>query len=252
MDLLQNYITPADGERTVRTYCCTYYKSSGFETNGYLGITNKRVIFQALSTTGKEKNIIQSEVPISDVSGISSYKGFYSNPSYILRAILITIIAIGLSMSLFGAMRYSMDDFTALGWIFGIGAIVGTYFLSFTSIWRAPVAGVAVAAFFNLGRGTFYSSGNGFATFLAIAASVYTLFCIEKYSRRPTFSLAINSKGGSSTPIVISAAKGLNAALGKGLNAEPAQDADVLLNEIGAVIMDIQMMGDYGIAKWSK
>jgi hypothetical protein len=65
--------------------------------------------------------------------------------------------------------------------------------------------------------------------------------------------LAICSKGGSSTPISISGASGIgifNASAGKALNAEPADEAEPMLKELGAIIMDIQTLGDIGIAKW--
>jgi hypothetical protein len=44
----------------------------------------------------------------------------------------------------------------------------------------------------------------------------------------------------------------LNISAGKSLNAEPAEDAEEMLKELGALILDIQMLGDYGIDKWKK
>ena len=75
MDLLAGNVTPAEGESTVRTYQCTYYreKSLGLKSGGFLGITNKRVIFQASGNTPSGRTLIQSEVPIADVSGINSF-----------------------------------------------------------------------------------------------------------------------------------------------------------------------------------
>ena len=91
------------------------------------------------------------------------------------------------------------------------------------------------------------------AFLLAFGMFIYTLFCMLWYARRPTFSLAISSKGGSDTPISISGASGMglfNVSAGKALTAEPAEDAELMLEQLGAVILDIQMLGDMGINKW--
>lgn len=93
----------------------------------------------------------------------------------------------------------------------------------------------------------------GLSFFFAFIMGIYALFCIFWYARRPTFSLAISSKGGSDTPISISGASGLglfSVSAGKALTAEPAADAELMLQELGAVILDIQMLGDMGINKW--
>ena len=84
-------------------------------------------------------------------------------------------------------------------------------------------------------------------------AIIYTLYCIVWYARRPTFAIAISSKGGSDTPISISGASGwgiFDVSAGRALTAEPVADAEPMLKELGAVILDIQMLGDMGIDKW--
>jgi hypothetical protein len=36
----------------------------------------------------------------------------------------------------------------------------------------------------------------------------------------------------------------------RALNAEPAKDTEQMLSELGALILDIQKMGDFGVEKW--
>lgn len=264
MDLIQTNITPADGEHSVRTYCCTYYKSKllGLETNGYLGVTNKRVIFQAVGSSVSGRNVIQSEVPVADVSGISSFKGIYFSITHLLSAFLVTVFFAVLA---FGLLTYlsmavdSYDGYKVIAWIIAIAALVGSFLVQVKSIWRPVLAGVSVAGFVSLSGSLFsffgFGSSPDFTIFLAAIALIYALVCVFWYSRRPTFSLSINSKGGSSTPIAISSASGLGlltVSAGKSLNAEPAQDAELMLKELGALILDIQMMGDYGVSKWTQ
>ena len=70
--ILGQSLVPAEEEQTVKTYHCTSFKSRllGLSAEGYLEVTNKRVIFQA---TGGD-SLIHSEVPIEEVSGISIFK----------------------------------------------------------------------------------------------------------------------------------------------------------------------------------
>jgi hypothetical protein len=63
--------------------------------------------------------------------------------------------------------------------------------------------------------------------------------------------LSINSKGGSNTPINIAGAGG--SSLGRAalaLEAEPASGADQAVRELGALILDIQQRGEFGVEKW--
>ena len=162
MDLISNNVVPADGERSVRTYCCTYYKSKilGFETNGYLGVTNKRVIFQAVSDSVSGKNVIQSEVPIADVSGINSFKGIYFSLLSLLDALIVTGALGVVFFGLLTTIAMSIDSYTTfqvIAWIAAVGAMIGSFFVSVKSIWRPVLAGICVSSFFSLSSGFFSS-----------------------------------------------------------------------------------------------
>src|SRR3990172_2313040 len=145
-DLLKDKITPAEGEVSVRTYYCTYYLSRllGLEAWGYLGITNKRVIFQALGTSNAGSSVIQSELPIADVSGISSYKGTFFSFGHLATAFAaawIAAITVFMLTALFGTIvitlivRYSQSIelssnsyvvLQVIGWILGIGGALAS------------------------------------------------------------------------------------------------------------------------------
>lgn len=286
-DLLEDRITPAEGEVSVRTYYCTYYLSRllGLEAAGYLGVTNKRVIFQALGTSNAGNSVIQSELPISDVSGISSYKGTFFSfrhlaaaffASSITGAVVSSLAAIIAVAIIALIVKYRPDvklntnsslTLEAIGWVLGIGALVISFSIARQSLWRTILAATSSAGF-GVAGGTGLIAGfitsflvkndtasirAGLSLFFAFVTGIYILFCMLWYARRPTFSLAISSKGGSDTPISISSASGLglfSVSAGKALSAEPAPDAELMLQELGAVILDVQMLGDMGISKW--
>jgi len=265
-DLLRENVTPAEGEMSVRAYHCTYYQSRplGLKATGYLAVTNKRVIFQALGKSSAGLSVIQSEVPIADVSGINSYKGTYFSFGHLLWAFVlatfVTFLMLTMLPILGSSIDMSYDTYQGLIWVLAIAFAAGSFFVPNKLILRTVLAAASAGtlnalATRSLFSGFFggYGGGGGWEMLVVGALGIYTLICIGFYSRRPTFSLSIGSKGGSSTPINISGATGFgifDVAAGKALTAEPAEEAESMLKELGAVILDIQTLGDFGINKW--
>ena len=71
---------------------------------------------------------------------------------------------------------------------------------------------------------------------------------------KKTFVLAIYAA--NSNPSSINIGMGAVSALGNGavmsLAANPTSETDVMMKEVGAMILDIQTHGDYAIEKWKK
>lgn len=70
-----------------------------------------------------------------------------------------------------------------------------------------------------------------------------------------TFSLQIASKSSQGKGITIMGASGITLfrsddTPGSAIIAKPAEDAELIARDIGALIMDIQQLGDLGIKKW--
>mgnify|MGYP000083850876 CR=1 FL=1 len=262
--LIQDSITPAEGEASVRAYHCTYYKSIllGLSASGYLEVTNKRVIFQARGESSAGTSIIHSEVPVADVSGISTYKGTYFSIGHFLAAFIVSFIAFSLVPVVVAQTVRDNDMLIYTKWGIALLGFVGSFFVSKQSIWRCVLVSSSASALLTVGSSFlsflggifgFGRSGSDWSILLGFAMIIYVLICLFWYARRPTFSLSVNSKGGLSTPINISGATGIgifDVAAGKALTAEPAEEAEKLLKELGAVVLDIQTLGDLGISKW--
>lgn len=277
-DILQEEVTPAEDERTVRTYLCTYHHSRllNIKAHGRLAVTNKRVIFRAFGTSSSGPSIIQSEIPIENVSGIQSFKGtFFSLKHFvgiILLSSLISFLA-GSLVTLLGTNNESVSK--ALGWVFGLASLGFSFFLSNKSIWRSVLIFTSAALIGATGSGTLINiikstlnplaglllgmqtkpdAGLYFIALLVITIEIFGFIVAFKYSRRPNFSLLINSTGGGNAPITISGGGAglISPTASKALSAEPARDSEQMLAELGALILDIQKMGDFGIEKWSR
>ena len=258
--ILGERLVPAEAEQTVKTYHCTSFKSRllGIVAEGYLEVTNKRVVFQA---TGGN-SLIHSEVPIEEVSGISLFKGNYFSFMHFLAAFLLAILLGGLLTTILSAvfgLIGSWDAMAVMSWLVAIGAGAASFAVARDKIWRAVLAGTSATAFASIGGASFLGglfgggAGSALALPLALIVGIYALVCAVWYAIRKTMSLAISAKGGSNTPIAIAGAGGgsaLYSGAARALEAEPAGDAEAVMKELGALIMDIQQRGDFGIDKW--
>lgn len=203
--ILGQSVTPCEGEVSIKSYQCTQFNSRvfGLKANGFLEVTNKRLLFQALGKGMNGYSVIHSEVAISDVSEIKIYKGNSFN-------ILMLIIGIILSI--------------------GVAALVKT-FLSFAM------------------------DSGGVGSFLALLIFAGGVYWFYINSKKEAFSLVINSKGGSGNVVYIAGLSpfgGSNSVASKALEALPAQDSELVFKEIGAVVLDIQNIGENAIEKWKK
>ena len=273
--LIHGVLASAEGEDTVRTYHCTTLSSRllSLKAEGHLVITNKRVIFYASGSSYGGNSVLQSEVPIADVSGISSYKGTYFSLGRLLTALVVSflgaILFTAITTLLTGVLGIGLRNAGAsalIGLVLPIGSLVVSFFVPRNSLWRSVLAAYGALLLAGLGGVGFVVSLGGslfgrsdisglgaILTILAPIAGIYVLVCCFWYARREAVSLAVGSKGGSSTPIAISGLSGFglfNAAALKALTAEPASDAEKMIKELGAVITDIQTLGDLGIQKW--
>ncbi|TDE15205.1 hypothetical protein [Dyadobacter psychrotolerans] len=196
-------ITPSEGEQSVKSYQCTEFVSRffGINSKGYLEVTNKRLLFQALGQNIRGWSVIHKEVSISEVSDIKIYKGSTFNLLLFIAGILL-------------------DLFVSTVVYRGVG--------SFTS--------------------------DGFGMFFAIGAFAYGAYLVYIWCKKQAFSLIINTKGGTGNVVYLAGISPFNtgnsAASRALIYTKPGADTEIMLREIGAVILDVQNLGDYAIEKW--
>lgn len=278
--IIPNYVAPGEGEKQIRQYHCTHLHSKllGIKADGVLAITNKRIIFHATGSSVSGTSIIQSEIPMEDVSGISVYKGTCFSLKYVILGFAVILIFSGLFSTILSLFSIVSSSFaTAMWWLCGFGGAIGAISLSksnkYQSIGGLIFASLASASFsvltgssiMNTLNGSFLSSYSsygsnsnaalsGLTVLLMLASSVMGLVLLFLFAKRITMSLAIGSKGGANAPILISGMGGLglaNSAAPKALESEPTEETDQMISELGALILDIQALGDFGIAKWT-
>ena len=196
-------ITPSEGEQSVRSYQCTEYISRFFGVNakGYLEVTNKRLLFQALGQSLSGWSVVHKEVAITEISDIKIYKGSTFNLLFFILGILITIF---------------------------------------------------ITTVVNRGVGLITSESVG--VILALGTFCYGIYFVYQSSKKQAFSLIINTKGGTGNVVYLAGISPFNtgnsAASRALIYTKPGADVEIMLREIGAVIIDVQNMGDDAIMKW--
>ena len=271
-------------EQVVRTYTCTrnrrWFNPPSF---GYLTVTNKRVVFHSASETLSGRSLLLSEMPLDDVAGLSTYDGLSINwlifalfaiGSYLVTSVvastpfrflvtyevglllLVPFVAIWLlSGSLLSeeakrrvfqtiddlrvSERQVSRDLQPYVPYTCIAACVGLAVIAWRIVFNSPLAYTTPVAA------------------LLLLLAVYGFIFITLFGRQQTFSLVIGSKTTKGSGILVPG-NSFNPFFGQSSSAwqfqspSPGADASQVVRELGALVMDIQQLGDLGIEKWKR
>ena len=177
----------AEGEKLVRQYQCADIKMP--RCQGFLKVTNKRIVFQAQSANSR----IEKEVSLESVSGLDCYYGLNINVGLMAMALVMFFAAIFMFTSPYG--RYM----SGYGVIFLLGAVAAGFFAVRKAFMLSIFSTAANGSPISIGQGAKTLAGNG-----------------------AVFALA----------------------------SKPTMETDRMLNEIGALVHDLQAMGDHAVEKW--
>jgi tetratricopeptide (TPR) repeat protein len=281
--LIDNHLTPAEGEIVVRSYHCTtlspVFAFIGLKTNGYLTVTNKRVVYFAegsslFGATGNSK--YYDEVPLADIANLSLRKGTRFSFLRLLAGLLfgqipaaiVMVLLSWLMLMLEGAAGGSNPYLLRFGVFLQLAAAIMLVFRSLSvpreSIVRLMLAAGGAALVLSVpafalahGRGLplLPSAYQTVLSILSIPTICYWLWCLYWFIRREYFIMFIRSKTNWPPAIGIVGVswwRHINVTAGLACWMAPAIDTDALFKELGAMVTDMQTLGDMGIQKWQK
>lgn len=271
------------GERIVRTYKCISLKRWFVPpTVGYLTVTNKRVVFHSSGRSITGKSLLLSEMPLEDVAGIRVYEGLSINwllflivtgmaywltqgivallPSFLISywfALLLMLPAAFIWLMRTNILSRAFKDqiLDIVGSIVDRGAETPPDLESYYTFARIPFyLGLAILGW-RLAFSSELGLGASFAPFLILLA-IYAYIFMDLVGRRSSFTIQIGSKTAKDTGIFIPGDSfnflpGRETTALQGLGARPAEDAGRVIRELGALVMDMQQLGDHAIQKWS-
>lgn len=279
--IIDNHLSPAEGEVVVRTYHCTnispVFSLIGLKTDGYLTVTNKRLVYfaEGSSVYGAAGNSkLYNEVPIADVANLSLSKGTRFSFLRLLcglwfgqiPAAIVTLILSGVMSVLEGAGGGSNPYLLRFGVFLQLSAAILLVFRSLSipreSIVRLMLAASGLSLVLSVPALTL-AHGKGLQmlpsihqsamTILSIPLVCYWLWCLYWFMRREYLTMSIRSKTNWPPSIQIAGVSWwgrINTAADLAYGMAPAIDADAMFKELGAMVTDIQTLGDHGIKKW--
>lgn len=271
MKIIPDIVRPNEGEVPIRQYqvATLRNKIAGItyaKATGRIQITNKRVIFRA---PGKSiigtRTSLQHEFLIDEIGGIEARREHIFNKGDMFLSLIAAIIGTLIMTRIVGNSIERDMNFRGLGatcyflsLFFGFVGIVPFFAIKKHWFFKAFLAGISGGAFL---VPALAGSNMLFAVF-AIFAYITVFLAGLLYSIRPNLVLSVKSKGASSPTVDIRrTSTGIGGILQKagGTDSDdhtgfkeiyPEKDAERAIREIGAVINDIQKMGDYAVSKW--
>ena len=265
MQIVPDNLTLNEGEVPIRQYDVAVLRSrlKLQRAEGRLQVTNKRLLFRATGRSVRGKTTLQHEFALDDMKGFEIHKDYRFSFLDLLAA-LVCVAVVG---SLFGAMVTALfHSSKVLGAIFGLllgAASVVPFFMLYRRFFLkllCSAAGTAsVAMAFSLSQGAVRHAGGwgfmvGLSGIVLVCAFVVLIAGLFLFCFKPNLVFDFKTMGGGA-PIQIRRKTGglfgANRMEYSGFNEVlPAADTERALREVGALINDIQKLGDRAIEQW--
>lgn len=255
-------VTPNDTEVPVKQYdlCVMRSRLKFMRAEGRLQVTNKRVIFRAKGTSLMGGTTLQHEFSIDEIAGFQILRNFRFSGLDLLLAIVLSFIVGRIGMSFGLGMYGNLRAFGAfLAFVLAIGACVVPFLFAKFFLTKSLV--LSLGAGILVGGGAMaaarYTPVRWILLFLLFVTLVLLIIHLFVFSFKPNMEFHVRTKGGEAVIPVRHDRKNLGAMAGAvetfitGYNEVlPTNQTETAIREVGALINDIQKMGDFGIAKW--
>lgn len=276
----------SNDEQVVREYQCTQLRRLFFPpTLGFLTVTNRRVLYHSQGKSLVGKSAIIAEIPINDVGGISATVGVSINwLLFLLLAGLAYWVSLLLSFEapflfngvVLGILVAPYLLTSLAGYLVNKGILSQEFIDRIREIIKElPIEdslkqkggeyyerifyilfmiGLPLLAF----RLTFMSTigyRQETLAYLLLGGAYFWIF-LRLFGKSRRFSLKVGSKTASGAGISIEGNAfrplfWLDSSAAQTMNAAPARDAERVVQEIGALVMDIRLLGELGVRKWA-
>ena len=256
-NIIPDCVRPNEGEVPVKQYKIATLRNRilgipYIKAIGRIQVTNKRVIFRAPGRCLAGRTSLQHEFAIDEVAGIEARREYGFNFWDMLLAIFVMAVG-GFVASFLTAAFRSEAMAIIMGLLLGVAGCVPFFMIK--KLWLvktlclgASVLGLVMAAI---------AADLQFLLILALFPFVFLVFSVMVFSIKPNLVLIIKTKG--STEAIDIKRKRATLFGGAGSEKEdhtgfaeilPEDDAEKSIRELGAIITDIQKLGDFGISKW--
>lgn len=260
--IVPEVIQPCDSEKPIRQYRFMTMKLPliNYIAHGLLQVTNKRIVYSMFAKSRHGVDRDQSEFAIDDVAGVSvSCTTCFSFLSALIYILLCPVLF------LVGGLLGGINEYLSVA--LGVAGIVVTLFLLKTKHYTllhifAAVLGdmciMGTAGNFDILDMLFGFELEGAQIILLLLLLFFIVMNVISYGKsicRKNIAVNVTSKSGMTSPISFSQSGFMTVShnlLASLCIIEPTSDTEKMARELGAMISDIQKMGDYGIEKWTE
>lgn len=268
MRIVPDCVKPNDSEIPVKQYKIATLRNRILgipytKAIGRMQITNKRIIFRAPGRCLVGRTTLQHEFAIDEIAGIESRREYVFN----IWDLLGGLICFALGGAIGNALALALSDngretFLAFFISFLLACGAGALFSLVKKKWAVKLLGLGAATVPLMAFGMLYSQMNeeflgGLMTFIGIILLVLSIFTLFIHAISPNLALIVKTKAASEAMDIRRKKLSL---FGGAQNDKadhtgyteilPEADAELSIREIGAVINDIQKLGDFGVEKW--
>ena len=225
---------------------------------GRLQVTNKRVLFRARGRCFAGRTTLQHEFSIDELAGIEARREYVFNFWDLLIGLIVAAIggfAISLLSSLLLRRGSSITTMAILTFLLGAAGWVPSFTVKKHWLLKLLSLGASTMLFLRGRVLTSFSADfwRGFFMFFCILSVLLVLATLLIHAIRPNLVLLIKTK--SAHEAIDIRRKKLKSFSDRDEHTGytevlPADDADMCIIEINALINDIQKLGDFGIEKW--
>ncbi len=266
MRIVPDSIDPDQDEIPVRQYNMAILRTrlKLQRAEGRLQVTNKRVLFRATGRSLMGRTTLQYEFDVKEIAGIEVRKdhrfSFLNLFGCLLLFALVTVVMSALVTGLaYNSMRDgngSVGLITALCVILGIASVIPFFLvykkfilkhLSLSAGVALLIAGTTIQTAYAYWNG---SSGSGFLTVLTVLVGIIWIINMCILCFVPNLRVIVKNKRAEASVEI--RRMGVKKELSGFAEVLPWKDTERAINELGALIHDIQVSGDKAIAKWKE
>lgn len=247
--IVPDLVAPCENEIPIRQYHVVDIRSrlQGLWAEGRIMVTNKRLLFRASGRSFIGRTRVEQEYELDEISGINISHGVRFSFFDFLTSLILAAFCGALVYLLLGR-----EPAWVLPLLLTVGCMVGMYFLSRKRYrWKlvlctaSAMSALKLISWAQFGSHAFFG---GLFTIAMILLTIAALIFLFLSGMKPVVSLAVMCKAG--TDVAIGYQSQQHFRLQSAHELMPTAETEIAIREVGAIINDIQRMGDYGIEKW--
>lgn len=266
--IVPDNIVPNESEIPVRQYnlCVMRSRIKCARAEGRLQLTNKRILFRAKGVTPVGSTTIQHEFSIDELAGFQIVRNFRFSILDLLLLAFCCFLFWNFGVGLAKVLGETLKGFgLLLSYVLAIAAAVPAFIRMPRELYacKSILLAISIGLLTVLRKSVYFH--NVVLTVLGyiliylpyVALGVLLIVFALAFSFKPNMEFLVRTKTGEAV-IPVRCEKTGFAAVGNVITAQymgynevlPTDETEKAIREIGAIINDIQKLGDYGISKW--